>query len=188
MRKATRRLAEVLPLHTPRVTLRRLATSDLDAFHAYRSDVEVGRYQGWTPMTREQALAFLAEMSAAEFCPDDAWFQLAIAERASGRLIGDIGICVHAGDDAHAEIGFTLAPQAQHRGLATEAVRAAVEMLFEHRAIQRVIGITDARNLASLRLLERVGMSQVQTLETLFRGEPCTELLCELRRPAAATG
>lgn len=188
MRKAIRPLAEVLPRHTPRVTLRRLAVSDLDAFHAYRSDAEVGRYQGWTPMTREQAQAFLAEMSTAEFCPDEAWFQLAIAERASGRLIGDIGICVHAGDDAHAEIGFTLAPQAQHRGLGTEAVGAAVAMLFERRAITRVVGITDARNLASLRLLERIGMSQVQTLQTVFRGEPCTELLCELRRPAAATG
>ncbi|MBT9457172.1 MAG: GNAT family N-acetyltransferase [Burkholderiaceae bacterium] len=177
-----------LPRHTPRTTLRRLAASDLDAFHAYRSDAEVGRYQGWTPMTREQAQAFLAEMSTAEFCPDEAWFQLAIAERASGRLIGDIGICVHTGDDAHAEIGFTLAPQAQHQGLATEAVRAAVAMLFEHTAIERVIAITDARNIASLRLLERVNMSHVRTMETLFRGEPCTELLCELRRPVGATG
>lgn len=176
-------MAEPLPLHRARTTLRRLAASDLAAFHAYRSDAEVGRYQGWTPMTREQALAFLVEMSAAPFCIDEDWFQLAIAERASGRLIGDIGICVHGGADPHAEIGFTLAPQAQHRGLATEAVRAAVDMLFAHRAIQRVIGITDARNTASRRLLERVGMSLVQTLETQFRGEPCTELLCELRRP-----
>lgn len=177
-----------LPRLTPRTSLRRLAVSDLDAFHAYRSDAEVGRHQGWTPMTREQAQAFLDEMSKAAFCPDEIWFQLAIAERDSGRLIGDIGICVHAGDDGHAEIGFTLAPQAQHRGLATEAVRAAVAMLFEHRAIERVVGITDARNLASMRLLERIGMSHVQTLEAVFRGEPCTELLCELRRPAAATG
>nr|WP_316641914.1 GNAT family N-acetyltransferase [uncultured Roseateles sp.] len=174
----------MLPRHSPRTTLRQLAASDLGAFHAYRCDAEVGRYQGWTPMTREQAQAFLAEMSEAPFCLDGVWFQLAIAERASGRLIGDIGICVHAGDDAHAEIGFTLAPQAQHQGLATEAVRAAVDMLFEHRAIKRVIAITDARNIASLRLLERIGMSHTQTQDALFRGEPCTELLCELRRPA----
>ncbi len=178
----------MLPQHTPRTTLRRLAASDLDAFHAYRSDAEVGRYQGWTPMTREQAQAFLAEMSTAPFCLDEIWFQLAIAECASGRLIGDIGICVHAGDDAHAEIGFTLAPQAQHLGLGTEAVRTAVAMLFEHTGVKRIVGITDARNIASLRLLERIGMGQVQTLETVFRGEPCTELLCELRRPASATG
>jgi len=188
MRKVIRRLVEVLPRHTPRTTLRRLTASDLDAFQGYRSDAEVGRYQGWAPMSREQAQTFLAEMSEAAFCLDDIWFQLAIAERASGRLIGDIGLCVHAGDDAHAEIGFTLAPQAQHRGLATEAVRAAVDMLFEHRPVRRVLGITDARNIASLSLLERIGMSQIQTLESLFRGAPCAELLCELRRPASATG
>lgn len=39
----------------------------------------------------------------------------------------------------------------------------------------RVVGITDARNAASVRVLERVGMSRVEAREVVFKGEPCVE-------------
>jgi hypothetical protein len=41
--------------------LRRLATADLAAFQAYRTDAALGRYQGWSPMTDAEARAFLEE-------------------------------------------------------------------------------------------------------------------------------
>jgi hypothetical protein len=82
---------------------------------------------------------------------------LGIADRASNALIGDIGLCVSSGEE-EAEIGFTLCAQAQGLGLATEAVSEAIDLLFEHTAIARVVSITDVRNLPSVRLLERVHM------------------------------
>ena len=156
------------------MTLRRLAPADLRAFQAYRGDPDVGRYQGWLPMTDAEAGVFLEHMAAAEPFAPGAWFQLGIADRDSNVLIGDIGVHV-AADGGHAEIGFTLRASAQGRGLGSEAVRAVVDLLLDRVKLPRVVAITDARNLPSVRLLERVGMRRVETVSTSFRGEPCIE-------------
>jgi len=110
------------------------------------------------------------------------WCQIGIAERPTGTLIGDIGIHVAAGGQ-EAEIGFSLRAQSQGFGLATEAVSAAICLLFEHTAVERLTGITDARNLPSIRLLERLGMQRVAVIRTVFRGEPCVEYQYALARP-----
>jgi RimJ/RimL family protein N-acetyltransferase len=162
------------PLASSRVTLRRLAASDLRAFQSYRGNPDVGKYQGWSPMTDAEAGVFLEHMAAALPFVPGAWFQFGIADRNSGVLIGDIGVCI-APDGGHAEIGFTLQPASQGRGLGSEAVRAVVDLLLDRVKVPRVVAITDARNLPSVRLLERVGMRRVETTSTSFRGEPCVE-------------
>lgn len=165
------------------MTLRRLHPGDLAAFQAYRHDPEVGRWQGWQPQTDAQALAFLDEMATCPLFAPGTWTQLAIADDLTGQLIGDIGIHLSA-DGADAEFGFTLARAAQGRGLASAAVRAAMHLVFQETAVQRIQAQTDARNAACLRLLERLGASRLGAIETEFRGEPCTEIRYELaRRP-----
>ena len=42
--------------------LRRLGVGDLAAFQAYRLDPELGRYQGWSPMSPAEATDFLSAM------------------------------------------------------------------------------------------------------------------------------
>ncbi len=176
--------ASGLPCAAGRVVLRRLVGSDLAAFQAYRHDALIGLYQGWCPQTDEQSLAFIEQMAgAALFAPGD-WFQIGIADALNGRLIGDIGWRV-AADGASAEIGFSLCAQSQRQGLATEAVGAALRLLFESTDVDCVIGITDARNAASIRLLERLGMRRASTASAVFRGAPCTEHRFVASRPVA---
>jgi RimJ/RimL family protein N-acetyltransferase len=44
------------------------------------------------------------------------------------------------------------------------------------------MGVTDARNTASVKVLERVGMSRVEAREVVFKGEPCVEwVYCRAR-------
>jgi [ribosomal protein S5]-alanine N-acetyltransferase len=166
--------SDLLPQHGPGFMLRRLSTADLADFQAYRHDVELGRYQGWLPTPDEQASAFLAEMSAAPFPHPGHWVQIGIAEHGSQRLIGDIGVFLDL-DATSAEIGFTLARAAQGRGVATAAVRRMVDLIFKCSTAERVIGITDARNLPSMRLMERVGMRRTETRQAVFRGDACVE-------------
>ena len=166
--------AAVLPHDTPRLRLRRLREADLPRFQAYRGDAELGRYQGWLPMHDAAARAFLRQMADSSFCPRGAWFQLGVADLDGAALIGDIGIHLQP-DGSAAEIGFTLAHEAQGRGLATEAVAAAVALVFAHTSAARVVAITDARNAASVRLLERVGLRRFVTLDAVFRGQACVE-------------
>ena len=154
--------------------LRRLRASDLAVFHAYRSDPVVCRYQAWSPMSEAEASAFIAEMETAPLLQPGKWAQLAIARAADDALVGDLGLCV-AEDLGSAEIGFTLAAAARGRGYATAAAAATIQLIFERTPVPRVVGITDARNTASVRVLERVGMSRVEVREVVFKGEPCVE-------------
>ncbi len=165
---------ELLPRHGPGFILRRLSIADLADFQACRHDEELGRYQGWLPTPDEQASAFLAEMSVAPFPNPGRWVQIGIAEPGGQRLLGDIGVFLDL-DVTSAEIGFTLVRIAQGRGLATAAVRMVVDLIFECSTAERVIGITDARNLPSMRLLERVGMRRMETRRAVFRGDACVE-------------
>jgi ribosomal-protein-alanine N-acetyltransferase len=156
------------------VTLRRLRADDLAPLQAYRSDPEVGRYQGWTPMTDAEAGAMIAGMAAAPCPTPGAWVQIAIADAETDALLGDIGLHVsESGEEA--ELGITLAPAAQGRGLAEEAARALIAGLAADTAVHRLVGVTDARNTPSVRLLERLGMTFEAEEETVFRGEPCRE-------------
>jgi RimJ/RimL family protein N-acetyltransferase len=175
-------MADPLPISTERTRLRRLAVADLAPFQRYRSDPEVGRWQGWKPMDEAGALAFLQEMADSAFCPPGHWFQIGIADRPSDLLIGDIGLHLHGGAGLLAELGFTLTPAAQGRGLATEAVGAAVQMLLKHTPVQRIVAVADVRNTASIQLLQRLGLRRFAVLPAIFGGQPCVEAHFSLSR------
>jgi RimJ/RimL family protein N-acetyltransferase len=161
--------------------LRRLRAADRPAFQAYRAIPELGRYQGWAPMTQPEALDFLVEMNRAPLFTPGQWVQLGIAEPELDSLVGDVGLFVSA-DGRAGEVGFTLAPSSQGRGIAGRAVREALELLFFVTHVERVLGITDARNLQSIRLLERLGFRHVESRQTVFREEACTEHVYALQR------
>jgi RimJ/RimL family protein N-acetyltransferase len=146
-------------LAADRVTLRRFRPADIDAFVTYRSDAEVARYQVWdAPYPRTAGVRFMAEMMRLSPDTDGEWFQFAVALRSTGELAGDCAAKPHGGDPRQAEIGFTIASDHQGNGYATEAARRLLGYLFESRGKHRVTASCDARNLASARVLEKLGM------------------------------
>jgi aminoglycoside 6'-N-acetyltransferase len=152
-------MIDPLPWRAERVVLRRFRRDDLEAFQAYRHDSDVGRWQGWKPTSDEDALVMIDEMAAAPFPRLGDWLQIAIADAADDRLLGDIGLYL-APDGKEAELGISLAREAQGRGLALEAAQTVVAGLRAHTAARRLLGITDVRNAPSARLLERLGMER----------------------------
>jgi RimJ/RimL family protein N-acetyltransferase len=48
--------------------------------------------------------------------------------------------------------------------------------------VERVLGITDARNRASVAVLERVGMRKQEDRRVVFRGESCLEYMYVVER------
>ena len=158
-------------LLTPRLILRRFGPADADAFASYRSIPDVARYQSWdAPYPIERARAFIGWL--AEHHPDEPgeWYQVAIVEREDpDRLIGDCGFRARVEEPALVDVGFTLAPSAQGRGYATEAIGELVRYLFEDRAKHKVCADCDTRNDASWRLLERLGFRREGTLRDSYR-------------------
>ena len=169
------------PIATERTLLRRLAPADLANFQDYRHDEDVGQYQGWLPQSDADAAIFLAEYGAAKFFRPGIWFQVGIADRETDALIGDIGACLSA-KEPEAEIGFTLRRQSQGLGLASEAIGALMAFLFAETDIRRIVGITDARNIAAIKLLEKLGMQRSHTNKAIFRGAYCEEHVFVIHR------
>jgi RimJ/RimL family protein N-acetyltransferase len=160
-----------------RVIVRRFRAADADVFARYRSEPEVARYQSWTaPVSTEDARRLVAGFAAAdEGAPG--WFQYAVELRATGALIGDVGICRHD-NLMQAELGFTLAGQHQGKGYATEAVRAVLDRVFA-AGVRRVSAECDARNTASARLLTHLGFRPEgrRVEHTWIKGEWTDDLL-----------
>ena len=164
-------MTDPLPRSAGPVVLRRLAPSDLAAFQAYRQDAGLARYQGWVATPDEEALGFLGQMQGARLLQPGVWCQIGIAEADTDVLIGDMGLLLSS-DATQAEVGFTLRRASHGRGLATAAVREAIALIFEHTPARRVTAAADARNAASIRLLERVGMRllEMRDVEALGGG------------------
>jgi RimJ/RimL family protein N-acetyltransferase len=180
------RRSEAVEILTERLRLRPFQADDLPAFVAYRSDPEVARHQSWTTAyAMADAERFLAEQRDVALGEPGAWVQLAATLRSDGALVGDCAVHVRGDDPQTAEVGMTFAPRHQGAGLATEAVGAVVDHLFEHRGLHRIVAETDDRNVAAQRLLERVGFRcEARMVEAeRFKGEWCTiRVYAQLRR------
>ena len=86
------------------------------------------------------------------------WLSAAAVERESGLTVGDMALHWVSERDRTAEIGFVFDPRHQGKGFATEAARALVDWAFTEAGMHRVIGRAEARNAASARVLEKLGM------------------------------
>lgn len=163
-----------LTLETARLILRPFRETDILTFSEYRSDPEVARYQGWeAPYEPAQAAHFILSMQQVQPGTPGQWYQLALQIKPDGPMIGDCGFCVLGDSPRQAEIGYTLARPYQGQGYATEAVTRVLDYLFRGLSLHRVRANCDASNLASARLLERVGMRrEAHTIEsTWFKGK-----------------
>jgi RimJ/RimL family protein N-acetyltransferase len=148
------------PISSTRIRIDRLKPLDVQAMHGYRSDPEVARYQGWQPKTLEDISDFISSQSEMVTPTPGQWFQLGIFLGDTPKLIGDCGIQILQGDPRQAEIGVTLDPRHQGQGLATECLHCLFDYLFSNLHLHRVICSIDPRNIASVRLVNNLGMRQ----------------------------
>lgn len=133
-----------MQLNTPRLILRSARADDLEAFHRILSDPRATRWWSTPPHeTLDQSRAWLDAMIAKG--PDNPDFVLEL----EGEVIGKAGFF------ALPEIGFILHPDHWGRGLAREAVEAAIEHVWNTRGVDVLTAEVDPENTASIRLLER---------------------------------
>jgi aminoglycoside 6'-N-acetyltransferase len=159
---------------TTRLLLEPLVEADTAAFVAYRQDPDVARWQSWESSYCEVDAALLIASQPSSDLPDrGGWIQLAIRHAATRDLYGDIAIHVIDDQPDTFEIGVTLAPAAQGRGIGTEAVGGVLSYLFDEAGAHRVVAFCDARNEPVARLLRRVGMRHEshQLDADFFKGE-----------------
>jgi len=170
------------PLLTDRLRIRRSIPADADAISAYRSDPTVHVHQGWADTGVDQVRADIEEMVAIEPGAGGGWVQFSVEESAAGHLIGDIGLSPADDEPGVIRVGYTMAPGWQGRGYATEAVAALVDYAFSVLEADVVRAYADADNIASIRVMEKVGMQLIETFDGEEDGERWVGVRYERRR------
>lgn len=143
-------------LTTSRLTLRPLTAADVEAAHALWTDPDVRRYlwdnEAITPdRAREVVEASRRDFAARQY---GLW---GVYESLSGAFIGFAGC--REWPDGGPELMYGLAPAWWGRGLATEAAGAVLEHVFERLGHPFAMAATDPPNAASIRVMERLGMT-----------------------------
>lgn len=148
-------MSSAYPLRTERLLLRPLREADIDTVLAYRNDPAVAALQDWDlPVSQEH----VAEQVARTWSDIEPGQSRQIGIEHDGELLGDlyVGLDEHGGV---AEIGFTLRTEHQGKGYASEAVSAVVDDLIDRLGVHRLTAELSKDNVASIRLLERIGMT-----------------------------
>lgn len=145
---------------TPRLTLRPPALDDAEAiFRGYAQDPEVVRYLLWRPhRSVEDTRVFLERCR--KVWSEGADFPWVI-QLASGEVAGMLEMRMQP---PAAQLGYVLARARWGQGLMTEALEPVVAWALSQTMIYRVWAVCDVANLASARVLERLGFEREGTL------------------------
>ena len=154
------RLPEPTVLETERLTLRPFSLADVDDVLAYADDPEWSRYTPFVPLPylRRHAELFVASQVLVDWDENPSF---AIVH--AGRVAGATSLRVVAA--GLARLGYGVARRLWGEGLASEAAAAVVDYGFETRSLAKVFATTEAGNVASVRVMEKLGM----TREALLR-------------------
>lgn len=145
-------------LVTPRLLLREFVADDWPAVLAYQSDPRYLRYYAWTERTEAEVRALVQRFLDWQGEEPRLKFQLAVTLADGGQLIGNCGIRLEKAGAREGEVGYEIDPLYWGRGYATEAARAMVRFGFGELGLHRIRGHTVAENVASQRVMEKLGM------------------------------
>ena len=172
---------DLVDLPTPRLRLRRSQPEDAEAISAYRSDPAVHVHQGWRDTSAAYIRDEIGQMLRRTPGEPGGWIQFTVETEDEHTLVGDIGMRV---DDEPGVVlvGYTIAPEYQGHGYATEAVGALVDYAFDTLGADVVRAYADAGNVASVRVGEKVGLLVVERYEEPEGGRVWHGVRMERRR------
>ena len=179
-------------LHTPRLRLRPFASADADALFALHSTAYVLRY--WDAPWTERARAERFIAACRQMADDGTGARLAIDGASDGAFLGWCSLTRWNPDYRSAALGYCLGDAAWGHGYATEAARAVLQWAFDTLDLNRVQAETDTRNVASARVLEKLGFVREGTLreDCVVNGDVSDSWVYGLLRrewePTAAAG
>lgn len=161
-------------LSTERLQLRRLELADAEAVFDYASDPEVARHVTW-PAHRTVADSVDFIRHALERYEAGGVAPWGMVLKPSGQLIGTCDYTRWLPQHACAEIGYALSRAYWGQGLAPEAVGALIRFGFSRMQLNRIQAMCMAQNLASERVMQKVGMQYEGTLRQylLVKGNYC---------------
>lgn len=146
-------------LVTERMLLRRFTAADREPFAAMNADPEVTRHLSG-PMSRVESDGYLERIQ-------DHWERwgyglFAVEVLTEPGMVGFVGLSHHRALPDEVELGWRLAHRVWGSGLATEGAVAVRDLAFDVIGLDRLVSITTDENLASIRVMDKLGFSYRQ--------------------------
>ena len=166
---------EKTELRTERLLIRPWQSADVADAFSYASDEEWARYllNVPQPYTYQDAESFITRVSGIDWARE-ADFAIEL----NGHAIGGIRLYLVTPANDVAGLGYNVGRAYWNKGYVTEAVRAILPYAFGTAGLHKVFATADARNLASIRVMQKVGMQQEALLREhrSYRGEHADEV------------
>ena len=143
---------------TERLVLRAMRVSDFEDMYDYAKREELTKFLLWSPhpspaYSKEFLKFVMKRYRAGQF------YDWAVVENQSGRMIGTCGFTSIDLEHRKAEIGYVINPDFQRRGYAPEAAGAVLKFAFEELEVNRVECRFMKENEASLLVMKKLGMT-----------------------------
>jgi ribosomal-protein-alanine N-acetyltransferase len=165
-------------IETARLILRPFSAQDAQPLHKILWVKDMLRY---FPSTNPPDIEGVQRMIARHLAHWDehgyGWW--AVQPRDESELIGWSGL-TYLPETDETEIAYLLARPYWGQGLATEASQVGMEYGFNQLGLDTIIGITHPENLASQRVLEKLGLHFVE--RTRYFGMDCFRYIMECDR------
>jgi len=119
-------------------------------------------------------IRFIADRSITDLAAARAYLETgplqSYAERASGAPVGMCGLLRREGLD-DPDVGYAFLASAAGQGYATEAAEAVLRYGRDTLKLARIVGVTSLDNVASIRVLEKIGLRFDRVIDVPTRGE-----------------
>jgi len=160
-------------LLTPRLILRQAVPGDAADLFSFASDPKVQKYDSEPPMLDIAEAVSAIETSRQRFA-DKLSINWCIVLKDENRMVGGLGFYFFERRYYAADLGYSLARPYWRRGIASEAVRAAMQFGFETMHLHRINVDTRVDNIASVRLMGKLGFRYEGARRECIRNEDGT--------------
>ncbi|MFC3032776.1 GNAT family N-acetyltransferase [Pseudoalteromonas fenneropenaei] len=151
--------------HTTRLTIRPLAEQDLAAVYQHRKDPQTSRYIG-KPATLDDAKARIANAALPWQGQENERLMLAVELTPCGTFIGEVMFKYINLEGEIGEFGYRLAAEFIGQGYGYEVAAGLIDHLFHVLPLHKLTAIAAIDNLASWKLMEKLGMQREGVLRS----------------------
>ena len=146
-------------LETDRLILRQVTNDDAKSLLTYFSDTDVMKYYGLEPFKSIDDV--LDEISwYKSLFEKGTGIRWGISLKGSDKIIGSCGFFNRAVEHSRTEIGYELSKEYWGKGIAGEALESVVKYGFQNLQLERIEALVEPANLASLKLLDKIGFEK----------------------------
>lgn len=150
-------LSNLPTIETERLLLRKITLNDANDMFEYGSDPHVSEYTTWSTHTSIEDTKYFIK-SLLKMYKKRELVDWGIVHKAEKKIIGTCGYVEWSMTHSRAEMGYALSRKYWNQGYMSEAVNAMMEFGFREMHLNRIQAKCQVNNIASARVMEKVGM------------------------------